>query len=105
MTKSLDEQLPEGINYTKPGGGLNIWLKMPYGFSSANLLKHAVSAGIVFTPGRIFYADSAPVSLNNIRLSFAATGEDQINSGVERLCEIIGSMLHKDECYRNMPIL
>lgn len=103
--KHLDENLPSGVSYVKPGGGLNIWLNMPYGFSTTTLFKHAAANDIVFAPGNIFYSSNSPQKLNNIRLSFASVYTEQIEPGIKKLCSLIESQQQKQGSYRNMPIL
>ncbi|MCX7711594.1 MAG: PLP-dependent aminotransferase family protein [Clostridia bacterium] len=102
---ALDGHLPKEVTYSKPGGGLNIWLDMPYGFPVNNLLKHASSNDVVFAPGRIFYSGNCPQSINNIRLSFAAVYTDQIKCGVEKLCAMIASLLDGKDLYQSIRIL
>lgn len=103
--KSLDENLPGTIKYSKPGGGLNIWLGLPYGFNINSLFKNAASNDIVFAPGKIFYSNNSPLKTNNIRLSFAAVHLEQIDPGIQKLCGMIDSLTQKRENRMNMPIL
>ena len=105
IIRSLDVNLAGNISYSKPGGGLNIWLNLPYDISINNLFKLASSSNIVFAPGKIFYSSNCPHNLNNIRISFAAAYTEQIETGIEKLCSIIGSLDQKHEIYSNMPIL
>lgn len=104
-TESLDKYLPKAINYTKPGGGLNIWLSLPYGMSSTSLLNQASSSNIVFAPGKIFYSNNACQKMNHIRISFAAVYSEQIDTGIEKLCGLISHLQQKQDSYKNMPIL
>ncbi len=103
--EALDNCLSDGVTYFKPGGGLNIWLDMPYGFPVGSLFKLSSSNDIVFAPGKIFYSNNLPQRLNNIRLSFASAYTEQIRPGIEKLCSIISSLQQKQDSHRNMPIL
>ncbi|MCX7842072.1 MAG: PLP-dependent aminotransferase family protein [Clostridia bacterium] len=105
LTNSLDKHLPNCVKYTKPGGGLNIWIEMPYGFPVNSLLKKAAANDIVFAPGRVFYSGNSPQSINNIRLSFAAVFREQIEPGISKLCEIIKSLNSIRDSYVNIRIL
>ncbi|MDP4093037.1 MAG: PLP-dependent aminotransferase family protein, partial [Bacillota bacterium] len=96
ITKALDENLPPQINYSKPGGGLNIWLNLPFGFPMNSLLRQTAAEGLVFAPGNIFYGANSPQKLNNIRLSYAAVHTQQINAGIKRFCEIAERMLQNN---------
>lgn len=104
-TKALDKCLPENVSYVKPGGGLNLWLKLPLGLTGSSLFKHTEAEGIVFAPGKIFYSRNTPQKLDNIRLSFAAVYNGQIEKGIEDLCSIIEQLQKKQLSYKNMPVL
>ncbi|MCX7749846.1 MAG: PLP-dependent aminotransferase family protein [Clostridia bacterium] len=105
IVKQLDENLPDSIQFMHPGGGLNIWLDLPYGFSISELVKQCAAHNIVFAPGKIFYCSSSSQKLNHIRLSFAAVYTEQIHEGLQKLAEIISGILNKQNQYRNMPVL
>ncbi|MFA5674938.1 MAG: PLP-dependent aminotransferase family protein [Christensenellales bacterium] len=78
---------PEGITYTKPDGGLFIWVRLPLGVDSAELFKECVEAGVAFVPGTHFYPEGA--HKNTLRLNFTMASLKQIDKGMERLKEII----------------
>jgi len=104
ITSALDKYATDSINYRKPGGGLNLWLGLPYGFPVNSLVARAAANDIVFAPGRIFYSGSTPQVLNNIRLSFAAVYADKIEAGIDKLCSLV-SRLSDTAGSRNLPIL
>ena len=104
-TEALNRNLGSSFSFTGPGGGLNLWLGLPYGFPVNTLVKHAADHNIVFAPGRIFYSGSAPQTLNNIRLSFAAVYTEQIEAGIEKLCFLMNRLQNADYTQRNFPIL
>lgn len=105
IVEALDAYLPQDIRYTRPGGGLNLWLTLPYGFLSETLFKGAAARGVVFAPGRIFYSGSTPQRINNLRLSFAAVYDHQIEEGIRRLCEWFQQQRGREDSHRNLPIL
>lgn len=102
---SLDKGMPKSVKYSKPGGGLNIWLELPFGFPVNSLLKQAASNDIVFAPGRIFFSGNSPQSVNNIRLSFAAVHTQKINEGIKKLLQMIETILHGEGTYQSIRIL
>lgn len=105
MIDCLDKNLPPNITYTKPGGGLNVWLNLPYGYIGGNLFKQAAACNIVFAPGKIFYSGNTPHKVNNIRLSFAAVHIQQIEDGIKKLCNIFLSENQKSKNQTSVPIL
>ena len=104
LVEMLDMFLPRNIIYSKPGGGLNIWLDFSYGFPVETLLKLSAADHVVFAPGRIFFS-SADEKLNSLRLSFAATHTAQIEEGVKKFCKHIHALQNKQTEYKNMPIM
>jgi len=105
MTETLDMHLPGGFRYHKPGGGLNIWLSLPYGFPVNTLFTQASANDIVFAPGRIFYSSNSLQKLNNIRLSFASLYTGQIDEGVRKLCSMMGILQSRGQPHSSMPVL
>lgn len=105
MVEALDACLPSSITYMRPGGGLNLWLSLPYGLMAGNLFKEAAARGIVFAPGKIFYSASSPQKVNNLRLSFAAVYDHQIENGIRQLCELFRQQRGREDSQRNLPIL
>lgn len=105
IISALDRYSPAGCSYVKPGGGLNIWYALPYGFPVNTLLARAAANDIAFAPGRLFYSGSSAQTVNNIRLSFAAVESGRIEEGVERLCSIIDHLSRQDSVQRHMPIM
>ena len=105
MTAALEKFLPHRITWNKPGGGLNVWLNLPYGFPINSLVSQAAAKDVVFAPGRIFYSAAAPQALNNIRLSFAAVSTSQIEEGIGSLCSIAGRLLGESNVSTSLPIL
>lgn len=105
ICEALDIYLPEAVSYTKPGGGLSLWLNLPYGFPAGSLFKQCAADNIVFAPGRIFYSGEAAQKLNNIRLSFAAVPIEQIEPGIRKLCERLKSLGQSPSRHSSLPIL
>lgn len=105
ITSALDRFSPEGCTYVKPGGGLNLWYQLPYGFPVNSLLTRAAANDIAFAPGRIFYSGNSAQAVNNIRLSFAAVESEKIEAGIEKLCSLIGRIQGSEHTGRSMPIL
>lgn len=103
--RALDAYLPDGVTCTKPGGGLNIWLNLPYAFPVNSLLTHASSNDMVFAPGRIFFSANSPQSVNNIRLSFAAVHTEQINTGIKKLSQLMKMYLNGEDSLKSIRIL
>jgi DNA-binding transcriptional MocR family regulator len=82
MIAALRKYLPE-CEFEVPLGGFYIWLKLPEGVRSDELLPYAFDAGVVYVPGTGFYADGRGAEY--IRISFCYPSSDEITLGIERL--------------------
>jgi len=88
MLSALEEFAPAGITWTRPQGGMFVWLELPEGVNGVHLLERAIKeANVAFVPGAAFFADRS--GLNTIRMSFSATNPERIREGVRRLCELV----------------
>lgn len=105
MIECLDRSLPKDVVYSKPGGGLNFWLHLPYGFPVHSLLKRCADNHVVFAPGKIFYSSEGNGCFNNLRLSFAAVYNEQIGQGIEKFCSLMQELGTKQQFNSNIPIL
>ncbi|WP_420338657.1 PLP-dependent aminotransferase family protein [Roseibium sp.] len=88
MLAALKTHMPEGTRWTRPEGGMFVWVELPEGTDAAGLLKQAVeTAKIAFVPGKAFFADGS--GGNTLRLSFSATTPEKITEGISRLGALI----------------
>lgn len=88
MLAALDEFMPETVSYTRPEGGMFIWLTLPENIDSRQLLEQALhDAKVAFVPGQAFFCDHT--GRNTVRLSFATEKADRIRDGIERLALLI----------------
>jgi 2-aminoadipate transaminase len=93
LDEALQRQMPEGTRWTKPEGGMCMWLELPAGFDASELMIHAKERGVLFAPGRYFYFQ-APLP-NTLRLGFASLNEKQIVRGVSILAELLRVEMRK----------
>lgn len=88
MLAALEEQMPEGVSWTRPEGGMFIWVTLPEGMDATALLAQALKEQrVAFVPGQAFYADRS--NANTLRLSFSLASDSQIAAGITRLGEAI----------------
>ncbi|MCC6192324.1 MAG: PLP-dependent aminotransferase family protein [Anaerolineales bacterium] len=93
MLAALDESFPAstGVSWTRPAGGLFLWLRLPEGLSAQALLAVAVKANVAFVPGDAFFAEPG-AGARYCRLNFSNAAPDQIQEGVRRLGQAVGQM-------------
>ena len=88
MLAALDKYMPEGTSWTKPEGGMFIWITLPEGMDGAKLLaKSLETAKVAFVPGKAFFADGS--GANTFRVSFSCANEEMIEDGISRLGALI----------------
>jgi 2-aminoadipate transaminase len=87
MLAALQREMPEGVSWNTPDGGMFLWARLPAGMSAVELLPKAVDKNVAFVPGAAFYADQADT--RTLRLSFVTASVEQINTGVAALAAAI----------------
>lgn len=87
MLAALDREMPEGVGWTSPNGGFFIWVTLPDGVDSLELHPVAQQNLVDYIPGTSFYSDGS--GRDALRLSFSAVNEEQIDTGIARLANVI----------------
>lgn len=88
MLAALAREMPEGVRWTRPEGGMFVWITLPDGMDGAALLARAIrSEKVAFVPGRAFFADGS--GANTIRLSFSLNDAPMVEEGIARLARVI----------------
>jgi 2-aminoadipate transaminase len=95
LDEALRKYMPEETRWTRPEGGMCLWLELPPGFDASELLIHVKERGVLFAPGRYFYVQS-PMP-NTLRLGFASLNEKQIARGVSTLADLLRVEMRKRE--------
>ena len=76
-----------GATWTRPQGGMFIWVRLPEGLNAQTLLPAAVEAGMAFVPGAPFFAGQSDV--RTLRLSFVTSTPAQIERGMAALASVV----------------
>jgi len=79
----------DGVKWTKPEGGLFIWLHLPDKFDTMELFEMAKGVGVAYIPGAAFYVDDRKSS--EMRLSFCLPSEEEIEEGIKRIGKLVKS--------------
>lgn len=88
MLAALEEFAPPGVTWTRPEGGLFVWVEAPEGVDGTDLLARAIKeANVAFVPGSAFHADRS--GRNTMRLAFSVTKPERIREGIRRLCGLL----------------
>ena len=94
MLNALEEYMPSNVEWTKPIGGMFIWLTLPEKINTSKLLPKAIREyKVAYVPGVSFYPKRN--KFNNMRLNFTYPKPEQIIEGVKRLSKLIKDELEK----------
>lgn len=84
MLDSLERYFPAEARWTRPEGGLFLWVTLPEGMDSLELFQTAIQNKVAFVPGTSFFADEAQ-GARHLRLNFSSCTPQNIGEGVRRL--------------------
>ncbi|UGQ44681.1 aminotransferase-like domain-containing protein [Massilia endophytica] len=87
MLDAMAEHFPAGATWTKPEGGMFIWVTLPKHINAMELLDEAIREKVAFVPGAPFYANEPET--NTLRLSFVTVPPERIRQGIEILGKLI----------------
>ncbi len=87
LLEALHAEMPAGVSWTIPIGGFYVWLTVPPGVDTSDLLAKAVQHRVAYVPGSGFYADGSGTS--QMRLCYSFPTPDRIREGAARLGELI----------------
>ena len=87
LLAALAQHMPPGVTWTRPQGGLFVWMTLPASIDAEVMLETAVEAGVAYVPGAPFFVED--VRPNTLRLTFASAGEGPILDGIARLASVV----------------
>jgi 2-aminoadipate transaminase len=91
MLSAMEEHFPPGVTWTRPEGGLFLWVRMPDQMDSEALLELAVEEKVAFVPGSAFYPDDGGGRCC-MRLNFSNARPEMIQEGIKRLVQAMLGM-------------
>lgn len=86
MLKKL-EGFPKGVKYTRPDGGLFVWVTLPEHIDALKMFNQCIEEGVAYVPGTHFFPEGG--NLNTLRLNFSMPSLDQIDRGMDILKSVI----------------
>ena len=87
MIAALEREMPAGVRFTRPSGGLFIWLELPAGMDARALLPLCLARGVAFVPGGGFFPNGTRE--DTVRLNFSNMPVPRIVEGIRRLGEAV----------------
>jgi 2-aminoadipate transaminase len=83
MLRLIPKYLPQSVRFTRPDGGMFLWLTLPHGQSSLDLFDRAIRTRVAFVPGRPFFANGG--GDDTARINFSNSDDERIEEGLRRL--------------------
>jgi 2-aminoadipate transaminase len=93
MTTSLAKWMPPGTEWTRPEGGLFVWVRLPRGVKDSVLFEKAIARSVAFVPGSPFFVE--PGRSEFIRLNYSNRPADLIDEGLRRLGQATSAQLEE----------
>ncbi|MDE5933412.1 MAG: PLP-dependent aminotransferase family protein [Lachnospiraceae bacterium] len=90
MMDAMERYFPPAVKYTRPHGGMFLWVTLPEGVSAMSLFPKALEKKVAFVPGDPFYIGVKNV--NTMRLNFTNADCETIEEGIRRLGELLHSL-------------
>ncbi|MGW5680038.1 aminotransferase class I/II-fold pyridoxal phosphate-dependent enzyme [Streptomyces sp. NPDC003860] len=97
MLGALEQHMPDGVSWTRPGGGFFVWVTLPEGLDSKAMLPRAIQSRVAYVPGTGFYADGG--GRREMRLSYCFPPPERIRDGVRRLADVITAELRPRDTF------
>ena len=90
MLECLDKYMPEKVKWTRPDGGLFLFVTLPEGYDTTELFKMAIDQNVAFVIGEAFHCDNS--GKNTMRLNFSFMDDTNIEEGIKRLAAAIAKL-------------
>jgi DNA-binding transcriptional MocR family regulator len=100
MLEALEKHFPDDASWSRPDGGMSVWVRLPQSVNTSQLLVQAIESGVTFVSGEHFYSSSP--QQNMMRLSFTMAGPQAIEQAVKHLGSMIKTRLLKSRRERSV---
>ncbi|MFJ7307609.1 aminotransferase-like domain-containing protein [Peribacillus frigoritolerans] len=94
MMRSMKEFFPKNLSYSKPEGGLFIWVELPEGIDSTHILTECLKNNVACVPGTPFFPNGT--QKNTLRLNYSNMSNEKIIEGIKRMGEVLHHELEKE---------
>ena len=91
MLAAFEKYMPQGVSWTKPEGGLFLFVTLPEQYDAADLFQLAIKENVAFVTGESFHCDGS--GKNTLRINFSYMPEERAEEGVRRLAAAIRKMM------------
>ena len=92
MLAALERHLPEDFQWTRPEGGMFVWIRASAGIDTERLYPRVVERGVAFVPGKFFYVHQED-GVSTLRMNFTAADPETIDRAVAIIGDVIAEEL------------
>ncbi len=101
MLEALGKEMPAGVRWTRPQGGLFLWMTLPESLNARTLLDECVRQNVAFVPGGAFFPNGGHE--NTLRLNYSNMPIERIREGVRRLAASVAKELERVASLEEVP--
>lgn len=87
MIRCMEKFFPENVTFTRPTGGMFLWVTLPEEQSTMELFTRSSKENVVFVPGNPFYSDGKDI--NSMRFNYTNSSETMIEEGIKRIASLM----------------
>ena len=87
ILKTMEEEFPEGVEFTRPDGGLFLWVTVPEGVSARKVFDKCIEQKVAAVIGDAFYPNDK--TDRSMRVNYSCMPDDKIVEGVKRMARAI----------------
>lgn len=91
MLAAMAEYFPPSVTWTRPKGGLFLWVRFPESIDASDILREAIPHKVAFVVGSAFFPDGS--GRNTARFNFSAADPARIREGIRRLGTVLQRMV------------
>ncbi len=87
MLRAMERYFPATASWNRPQGGMFLWVKLPEGWDSKEILLRCIEHNVAFVPGQEFFPDGS--GRNTMRMNFSNASPENIEEGIKRMGEVL----------------
>jgi len=87
MIEAITRFFPPTVSFTRPEGGMTMWVTLPERADAVTLLQSVRTRGVLFAPGPWFFPEGG--GERHLRLSFVGEPPERIRNGIRILGEAL----------------
>ena len=90
MLNFMDRYFPENVSYTRPQGGMFLWVTLPETYDALEMLKRAIEKKVAYVAGNPFFPNGG--GHHTFRLNFSYVSDNNIKIGIRRLVKVVNTL-------------